>query len=102
MREKARIRRICNLLYKGWIERPDQRLGQFLANYVFGHHVDIFGQEDDKNELALESFLNKVVGGTLKEWEDEKDRERLTVVLDIIEDEMKNEKSKILLAKDPN
>jgi len=57
MRETKRIGRICRLLAKKWKTQPDQRLGQFLSNYVFGHHSDdgacIFYQEDDQSEIAL-------------------------------------------------
>ena len=53
MRNPERIERICKLLEKAWSKAPDQRLGQFLANYVFGHHQDIFFQEDDVTEERL-------------------------------------------------
>ena len=57
MRELARIDRICELLKKKWKEKPDQRLGQFLTNYVFGRGykttAHIFFQQDDKTEKRL-------------------------------------------------
>jgi len=53
MRDLKRIDRICALLKKQWKKVPDQRLGQFLANYIFGHHEDIFYQEDDVTEKKL-------------------------------------------------
>jgi uncharacterized protein YihD (DUF1040 family) len=53
MRDIKRIKRICNLLEKKWSKVPDQRLGQFLSNYIFGHHIDIFFQEDDVVEQTL-------------------------------------------------
>ena len=59
MREKARIKRICKKIEKLWGEVPDQRLGQFLANYVFGHHRDIFYQEDDVSEHHLDLELKE-------------------------------------------
>jgi len=45
MRDPKRIKKICRTIEKKWAKVPDQRLGQFLANYVFGHHVDVFFQE---------------------------------------------------------
>ncbi len=53
MRDIKRIPRICKLLEKKWKKVPDERLGQFLANEVFGHHKDIFFQEDDVTEKIL-------------------------------------------------
>ena len=53
MRDKKRIKRICRLIETLWLQVPDQRLGQFLANYIFGHHKDIFYQEDDITEEKL-------------------------------------------------
>lgn len=55
MRDPKRIKRICKLIEKVWNKVPDQRLGQFLSNYVFGHHTDIFFQEDN----ITEEILNK-------------------------------------------
>ena len=54
MRDIKRIKKICKLLKTKWEKVPDQRLGQFLANYVFGHHVDVFFQEDDVSQEVLE------------------------------------------------
>ena len=54
MRDPKRIKRICKLIEKQWNKVPDQRLGQFLSNYVFGHHTDIFYQEDDITVDILE------------------------------------------------
>ena len=54
MRNPKRIKRICGLIEAQWSLVPDQRLGQFLANYVFGHHQDIFFQDDDKTEFYLQ------------------------------------------------
>lgn len=48
MRNPKRIPQICKRIEKLWTKYPDQRLGQLLANYVFGHHVDIYFQEDDE------------------------------------------------------
>lgn len=62
MRDPKRIARICKLLQKVWIVEPDQRLGQFLQNYVFGRG-DIFYNDDDETEVILKELLrlNKVV-----------------------------------------
>lgn len=53
MRDKERIVRIVELIGQLWDKFPDHRLGQLLANFVFGHHTDIFHQEDDKTEEQL-------------------------------------------------
>jgi hypothetical protein len=53
MREKERIVRIIELIGQLWDIFPDHRLGQLLANFVFGHHTDIFFQEDDNTEKIL-------------------------------------------------
>ena len=57
MREFKRIQRICEVLREKWEEVPDQRLGQFLVNYVFGRDykstAHIFHQEDDRTEKLL-------------------------------------------------
>jgi len=58
MRDIKRIKRICHLLEKMWTKCPDQRLGQFLSNYVFGHHADPFFLEDD----AIEEILKEQKG----------------------------------------
>lgn len=62
MRDPLRIVRIIELIGQLWDKFPDQRLGQLLANYVFGHHTDIFFQEDDTTEKVLiktVKFYNK-------------------------------------------
>ncbi len=61
MREFERIDRICDLLKEKWKKKPDQRLGQFLMNYVFGniggrHTAFIFYGKDDKTEKLLKEF----------------------------------------------
>jgi uncharacterized protein YihD (DUF1040 family) len=53
MKDPKRIKRICKLLEKQWSKVPDQRLGQFIANYIFGHHTDTFYQEDTTSEECL-------------------------------------------------
>ena len=58
MRDPKRIKRICKLLEKAWSKQPDQRLGQFLSNFVFGHHQDIWFQEDIINENLLKRLNN--------------------------------------------
>ena len=67
MREFKRIERICRLLEEKWKERPDQRLGQFVMNYIFGnrggkHTAYIFYQEDDKTEERLKVKEIKAFG----------------------------------------
>ena len=60
MREIERIDRMCELLKEKWKKTPDQRLGQFLINYIFGsnpHHPKydsyIFFKEDYEIENQL-------------------------------------------------
>ena len=62
MRERERIVRIIELIGQLWDRFPDHRLGQLLSNFVFGHHTDIFFQDDDKTEEILTKtikFYNK-------------------------------------------
>ena len=61
MRDPERIKKICRLLAKAWEKSPDERFGQFLSNWVFGHHVDIWFQEDDMTKDMLEQFLQATV-----------------------------------------
>lgn len=62
MREPKRIDRILKLVKKHWKRVPDQRLGQFLENYVFGECVDTFYQEDDVTEDRLLVLSRKEKG----------------------------------------
>lgn len=57
MRNPDRIPKICCLLEEAWKKSPDERLGQFLSNYVYGHHQDIFFPEDDRVEIALKILV---------------------------------------------
>ena len=60
MRDDTRIDRICDLLKEKWKRVPEQRLGQFLINYVFGsippHDGYIFHREDVDVEEILKNF----------------------------------------------
>ena len=56
MRDHNRIKRICQLLERALNHYPDQRLGQFLLNFVFGspsRDSHIYSREDDEVELCL-------------------------------------------------
>jgi len=57
MRDPKRISKICKLIEEAWSKAPDQRLGQFLSNYVYGHHVDIFFKRDKDVEYMLRLAL---------------------------------------------
>lgn len=66
MKNKKRIQKIqkiCKKLEKLWSQVPDQRLGQFLENYVFGHYLEraccIFHFEDDQVEASLSLLERK-------------------------------------------
>jgi hypothetical protein len=71
MREPERIDRITNRLNELWHKHPDQRLGQLLANYIFGHHRDIFHQEDEITEARLRAMFGTDCQAVYKEEEDE-------------------------------
>jgi hypothetical protein len=64
MRDPARIKRICDKLEILWGYHPDQRLGQLLENYIFGHHSKyrdgcIFHVEDDGVERKLDELIKE-------------------------------------------
>ena len=66
MREKERIKRICEKLEKVWNKVPDQRLGQLLENYVFDSGENrgpatcfLFYQEDVKTEKIIDKILGE-------------------------------------------
>ena len=61
-RDPNRIKKICDLLENAWSRYPDQRLGQFLLDYVFGsfgRDSHIFNKEDDLTEALLEECIAK-------------------------------------------
>ena len=65
-RDSDRIGRICKILEEKWNQAPDQRLGQFMRNFVFNREVYpyMFDQEDDiteerLNNLDIELLLTK-------------------------------------------
>lgn len=60
MRDPKRIKNICELLEKWWMQHPDQRLGQLLENYIFYNgergdrtSLELFNQDDDFTEDIL-------------------------------------------------
>ena len=57
MRDINRIDRICDKLKEAWKIVPDQRLGQFILNYITSEAL-LFYYEDDKTEQALDRMLN--------------------------------------------
>lgn len=57
MRDINRIDVICDKLKKAWKIVPDQRLGQFIVNYITSEAL-LFYYEDDKTEQALDRMLN--------------------------------------------
>ena len=63
MRDPQRIPRICKKIEQLWSQVPEQRLGQFLENYVFGHHLItgncIFHIEDTNTEKVLDELLKE-------------------------------------------
>ena len=62
MKNPVRIKRICELLEKAWNKKPDQRLGQFLVNYIYDRFENdnkVFYVEDEIIEQRIEEFLEK-------------------------------------------
>ena len=62
MRDPNRIKRICQILENAWRRYPDQRLGQFLLNYVFGsigRDSHIYHKEDGEIENLLKDCIKK-------------------------------------------
>ena len=57
MRDINRIDAICDKLKEAWKIVPDQRLGQFILNYITNEDL-LFYYEDDKTEQALDRMLN--------------------------------------------
>ena len=57
MRDINRIDVICDKLKEAWKIVPDQRLGQFILNYITSEEL-LFYYEDDKTEQALDRMLN--------------------------------------------
>ena len=57
MRDINRIDRICDKFKEAWKLVPDQRLGQFILNYITSEAL-LFYYEDDKTEQALDRMLN--------------------------------------------
>jgi hypothetical protein len=55
-REKE-IDKILENIRLNWYIVPEQRLGQFLSNYVFGHHTDPFYWRDER--LVLKESRDK-------------------------------------------
>ncbi|MFX1501254.1 MAG: hypothetical protein ACFFDH_09870 [Promethearchaeota archaeon] len=53
-----RINRICKLLEEKWIQAHDQRLGQFLRNFVFNRdeYPYMFDQDDEITEERLKNL----------------------------------------------
>lgn len=57
MRDINRIDVICDKLKEAWKIVPDQRLGQFILNYIASEDL-LFYYEDNKIEQALDRMLN--------------------------------------------
>jgi hypothetical protein len=66
MRDDRRIKKLCSTLEKAWSMSPDERLGQFLSNWVYGHHVDIWFMGDDLIIDALLDFIKTHKGDSKK------------------------------------
>lgn len=57
MRDKKRIRPICERLATAWERFPDMRLGQLICNAFAGDAGDPFFIEDDKLIEMIEDFV---------------------------------------------
>ncbi len=63
-----RMARICKLLEEKWSQVPDQRLGQFMRNYVFNRekYPFIFDQEDEQTEERLNNLDIELLNAKIK------------------------------------
>ena len=85
MRDPKRIIKVCQLLENAWSRYPDQRLGQFLLNYVFGslgRDAHIYQKEDNEVETLLKVFIEKL--DAFKELPEAEKREQRELYLKII------------------
>lgn len=78
-RNPNRIKKVCRLLEKAWSVCSEQRLGQFLLNFVFGSHGQdshIYHKEDTLIESLLVEFVEKTKAfNELSEVEKKEQRE---------------------------
>jgi|WetSurMetagenome_2_1015567.scaffolds.fasta_scaffold09230_9 hypothetical protein len=77
MRDPERIERVCRKLYLIWGDYPDMRFGQFLENYIFGHHIShpdgcIFHIEDDIVEKKLDEMIREKQKKIFKKLQEER------------------------------
>ena len=73
MRDSNRIVEICKLLEDAWKKEPEQRLGQFLINHIFGDLSNkIFYLEDIDVEEKLKAFIIEYEKGLLLTADGEK------------------------------
>ncbi len=82
MRDPSRIKSICKLLEKAWSYYPEERMGQFLLNTVFGslgRDSHIYHKEDDKIESILKLFIEKL--DAFKELPEAEEREERELFL---------------------
>ena len=76
MRDPSRIKSICRLLEKAWGYFPEERMGQFLLNTVFGslgRDSHIFHKEDNEVETILKLIVEKL--DAFKELPEAKERD---------------------------
>lgn len=79
MRDPRRIDRICRKLHLIWDDYPDMRLGQFLENYIFGHHIShpdgcIFHIEDDIVEKKLDEMIREKQKNMFRKLKEEREK----------------------------
>ena len=61
MRNKNRIKRICNIIERLWMYRQDERFGQFLINLGIAQgNNTLWYLEDDEIEAPLKELLDKL------------------------------------------
>jgi len=65
MRDKKRIKRICEKLEKLWNEYPDMRLGQLLENFVIDVS-NVWYWEDTNTEFNLDEALKSSTSSGLR------------------------------------
>ena len=82
MRDPSRIKSICKLLEKAWSYFPEERMGQFLLNTVFGslgRDSHIYHKEDNEVETILKLIIEKL--DAFKELPEAEEREERELFL---------------------
>jgi len=82
MRDPTRIKSMCRLLEQAWSYFPEERMGQFLLNTVFGslgRDSHIYHKEDNEVETILKLIIEKL--DAFKELPEAEEREERELFL---------------------